>query len=60
LNFNLHTIKIFAVEPSDCAFCGGGIVVGYSSFTFLFSSFAVLVNPDLGFSGAFVVFDHTN
>jgi len=60
LNFNLHTIEIFGVEPGDGTFSGSGIVIGYGSFSFLFSSFAVLVNPDLGFSGALVVFDHTN
>jgi len=60
LNFNLHAIEIFAIKPCDCTSSSGGIVISYGSFTFLFSSFTVLVNPDLWFSGLFVVLDYTN
>jgi len=60
LNFDLHSIEIFAVKPGDGTFSGSRVVISYGGFAFLFSSITVLVYPDFGFSGAFVVLDHAN
>jgi len=60
LNFDLHSIEIFSIKPGDGTFSGSGVIISYSGFAFLFSSITVLVYPDFGFSGAFVVLDHSN
>jgi len=60
LNFDLHSVEVFAIKPCDGTLGGGGIVIRHGGFALLVTGLAVFVDPDFWLASLLVVLDHAD